>query len=126
RDRATVWRRGPPFPRAAAGARTVAEAPGPAGRGPAGPERARGPSAPRTPAPSDGCEPSRHRTRRRSGLGKTNRPGCTASAARFRTECGGGAARSEEHTSELQSLRHLVCRLLLEKKNKQISRRYTW
>src|SRR5262245_62492521 len=30
------------------------------------------------------------------------------------------AVRSEEHTSELQSLRHLVCRLLLEKKkNKQ-------
>src|ERR1035441_5867563 len=28
---------------------------------------------------------------------------------------GGGAQRSEEHTSELQSLRHLVCRLLLEK-----------
>src|SRR5438045_5229775 len=28
----------------------------------------------------------------------------------------GGGARSEEHTSELQSLRHLVCRLLLEKK----------
>src|SRR5437899_9000793 len=27
-----------------------------------------------------------------------------------------GRARSEEHTSELQSLRHLVCRLLLEKK----------
>src|SRR5438045_4434514 len=26
------------------------------------------------------------------------------------------AVRSEEHTSELQSLRHLVCRLLLEKK----------
>src|ERR1035438_10719541 len=26
------------------------------------------------------------------------------------------ATRSEEHTSELQSLRHLVCRLLLEKK----------
>src|SRR5262245_62368685 len=26
------------------------------------------------------------------------------------------ARRSEEHTSELQSLRHLVCRLLLEKK----------
>src|SRR5205814_4606228 len=25
--------------------------------------------------------------------------------------------RSEEHTSELQSLKHLVCRLLLEKKN---------
>src|SRR5262245_64136869 len=28
---------------------------------------------------------------------------------------GGLAARSEEHTSELQSLRHLVCRLLLAK-----------
>src|SRR5205814_6598434 len=27
--------------------------------------------------------------------------------------------RSEEHTSELQSLRHLVCRLLLEKKKEQ-------
>src|SRR5437899_5486610 len=28
----------------------------------------------------------------------------------------GRLVRSEEHTSELQSLRHLVCRLLLEKK----------
>src|SRR5438045_7014652 len=31
-------------------------------------------------------------------------------------EPGDAAGRSEEHTSELQSLRHLVCRLLLEKK----------
>src|SRR5690625_1544943 len=30
---------------------------------------------------------------------------------------GGKAVRSEEHTSELQSRGHLVCRLLLEKKN---------
>src|SRR5205814_4404439 len=30
-----------------------------------------------------------------------------------------GAQRSEEHTSELQSLRHLVCRLLLEKKKRK-------
>src|SRR2546429_5513363 len=30
-----------------------------------------------------------------------------------------GGARSEEHTSELQSRLHLVCRLLLEKKKKQ-------
>src|ERR1035441_9952655 len=30
-------------------------------------------------------------------------------------------ARSEEHTSELQSLRHLVCRLLLEKKTNSYS-----
>src|SRR5687767_15697865 len=29
-----------------------------------------------------------------------------------------GQIRSEEHTSELQSLAYLVCRLLLEKKNK--------
>src|SRR2546425_8497970 len=29
-----------------------------------------------------------------------------------------GAGRSEEHTSELQSLAYLVCRLLLEKKKK--------
>src|SRR5690606_39630847 len=29
-----------------------------------------------------------------------------------------GAIRSEEHTSELQSRENLVCRLLLEKKNK--------
>src|SRR5437899_7935414 len=32
------------------------------------------------------------------------------------------ASRSEEHTSELQSLRHLVCRLLLEKKKKMLTR----
>src|SRR3989441_5662115 len=31
----------------------------------------------------------------------------------------GLAYRSEEHTSELQSLAYLVCRLLLEKKNKR-------
>src|SRR5262245_64202170 len=38
----------------------------------------------------------------------------------LKVKIGGGAVRdpqrSEEHTSELQSLRHLVCRLLLEKK----------
>src|ERR1039458_10666461 len=32
---------------------------------------------------------------------------------------GGECMRSEEHTSELQSLRHLVCRLLLEKTKKK-------
>src|SRR3712207_7765810 len=31
-----------------------------------------------------------------------------------------GVARSEEHTSELQSRQYLVCRLLLEKKKKNI------
>src|ERR1035438_10560021 len=39
--------------------------------------------------------------------------------------CCCGIHRSEEHTSELQSLRHLVCRLLLEKKNKQKQRHKT-
>src|SRR5262249_61472011 len=34
-----------------------------------------------------------------------------------------GGERSEEHTSELQSLTNLVCRLLLEKKKKQQSTR---
>src|SRR3712207_7569032 len=32
----------------------------------------------------------------------------------------GDKFRSEEHTSELQSRQYLVCRLLLEKKNKQV------
>src|SRR5438876_8508141 len=35
-----------------------------------------------------------------------------------------GELRSEEHTSELQSPVHLVCRLLLEKKKKQKLREY--
>src|SRR5437870_9515639 len=33
--------------------------------------------------------------------------------------CSSRTARSEEHTSELQSRGHLVCRLLLEKKKKE-------
>src|SRR2546422_7640331 len=45
---------------------------------------------------------------------------CAAPPASPRRSCGGGPgdrlARSEEHTSELQSRLHLVCRLLLEKK----------
>src|SRR5690606_40012846 len=35
-----------------------------------------------------------------------------------------GAARSEEHTSELQSRENLVCRLLLEKKNLRTASEY--
>src|SRR5436305_10213992 len=38
---------------------------------------------------------------------------------------GRGIARSEEHTSELQSRPHLVCRLLLEKKKKKQNMRDT-
>src|SRR2546422_4076009 len=36
----------------------------------------------------------------------------------------GDFRRSEEHTSELQSRLHLVCRLLLEKKKKKNKKRY--
>src|ERR1039458_8475949 len=43
--------------------------------------------------------------------------GVTSRAAR--TPLTPGPSRSEEHTSELQSLRHLVCRLLLEKKQQR-------
>src|ERR1035438_10683935 len=43
--------------------------------------------------------------------------GCPCAAATtLTTATAGKGSRSEEHTSELQSLRHLVCRLLLEKK----------
>src|SRR2546429_1213267 len=37
---------------------------------------------------------------------------------------GGQGLRSEEHTSELQSRLHLVCRLLLEKKKTKSSRNH--
>src|SRR5690349_22588375 len=37
------------------------------------------------------------------------------------SRCGGVRSRSEEHTSELQSRRDLVCRLLLEKKKKTLT-----
>src|SRR5690349_22467470 len=39
---------------------------------------------------------------------------------------GQGGPRSEEHTSELQSRRDLVCRLLLEKKKKRLLIRSPW
>src|SRR5258705_8473600 len=46
------------------------------------------------------------------------RPGAGPSIGRQPAERDCDRRRSEEHTSELQSLRHLVCRLLLEKKKK--------
>src|SRR5438874_6017716 len=42
-----------------------------------------------------------------------------ASAEERETTLAGAIARSEEHTSELQSRRDIVCRLLLEKKKPQ-------
>src|SRR5690349_22424577 len=50
-------------------------------------------------------------------------PTCTLSSGRPACEMTGSTtSRSEEHTSELQSRRDLVCRLLLEKKKKKAER----
>src|SRR2546425_9579150 len=51
-----------------------------------------------------------------SVAGSASLRGGTATTVASGTRVVGGA-RSEEHTSELQSLAYLVCRLLLEKKN---------
>src|SRR5690348_17953370 len=65
--------------------------------------------------------PSAHRAtaaaRRCEGCGRSR----ASAARRLKASClGSSAARSEEHTSELQSPVHLVCRLLLEKKKQNI------
>src|SRR2546425_8957403 len=61
-------------------------------------------------SPTDRCRADCfHRARRVAGL-------------RNPDEATPASARSEEHTSELQSLAYLVCRLLLEKKKKIQSR----
>src|SRR2546425_4328274 len=44
---------------------------------------------------------------------------CPLGRTARRSAAGPAAGRSEEHTSELQSLAYLVCRLLLEKKKKK-------
>src|SRR5438874_7369080 len=51
-----------------------------------------------------------------SRIGAAGRYVAHARAAVHRTACASVPVRSEEHTSELQSRRDLVCRLLLEKK----------
>src|SRR5438093_9310719 len=65
---------------------------------------------------------------RPSASGKTSDRPCPASPRRGRRRQAFGSRssarppwRSEEHTSELQSLTNLVCRLLLEKNNKKES-----
>src|SRR5258708_28286602 len=64
----------------------------------------------RSPSPPPSCR-RRSRARTRSG----ERHSDPRAARRF-------WFRSEEHTSELQSPDHLVCRLLLEKKKKEYNR----
>src|SRR5215208_8040414 len=51
-------------------------------------------------------------------LFRSRRPGLSRSLAPELRRDTGSRPRSEEHTSELQSRGHLVCRLLLEKKKK--------
>src|SRR3989442_6540517 len=46
-------------------------------------------------------------------------PSCSICRTRLLSTRDAAPSRSEEHTSELQSRPHLVCRLLLGKKNKQ-------
>src|SRR2546425_9346275 len=79
--------------------------------------RARGRARRRGPARPLPDEPrSRRHARGRDGttpVGRFPRP--TPHRSRTPPCC----ARSEEHTSELQSLAYLVCRLLLEKKKKK-------
>src|SRR3712207_7607356 len=55
----------------------------------------------------------------RSGDGEALQRRSDPTGARWRR--GGRMTRSEEHTSELQSRQYLVCRLLLEKKNKRLN-----
>src|SRR2546422_4831876 len=51
----------------------------------------------------------------------SSRPASTSCLVTARSSADGvGSPRSEEHTSELQSRLHLVCRLLLEKKKTHI------
>src|SRR2546429_7338375 len=56
------------------------------------------------------------RTRRRQGRCRSRAPCPAPSSPESRRARHGARLRSEEHTSELQSRLHLVCRLLLEKK----------
>src|SRR2546425_1645681 len=59
-----------------------------------------------------------HQDRRRNSLATDIGNGQDKSAVRQ------GQHRSEEHTSELQSLAYLVCRLLLEKKKNSMIKAY--
>src|SRR5438045_9260248 len=63
----------------------------------------------------------------RSATPSAPAPKCRSHTLRTNSVNGSSApkrSRSEEYTSELQSLRHLVCRLLLEKKKKRDKKRH--
>src|SRR5205823_13084331 len=72
------------------------------------------PATTETPRARNARIHQRNRPCRRAAPRKTCRPGRSTSLTR---RCATARSiRSEEHTSELQSLAYLVCRLLLEKK----------
>src|SRR3712207_8656192 len=77
--------------------------------------RARQPAAPLRRVPAQGA-PARVRLR---DAGAVRAPALHARGRAARAP--DRDRRSEEHTSELQSRQYLVCRLLLEKKNKTIN-----
>src|SRR5437870_9284671 len=60
---------------------------------------------------------------RRIAPGSRARSAQLSSPHAARREARSNSARSEEHTSELQSRGHLVCRLLLEKKKKKTKKK---
>src|SRR5690349_22074988 len=68
-----------------------------------------------------GSAPSTATTRQATTAASATPANANTSQSRDRPCCGWDvfAFRSEEHTSELQSRRELVCRLLLEKKKKR-------
>src|SRR5258708_12616941 len=66
----------------------------------------------RSRATPPGRDPRPHCPERRAKQSNCPHSGCLLRPIRLF-----GPSRSEEHTSELQSPDHLVCRLLLEKKN---------
>src|SRR5262245_62380078 len=75
-------------------------------------ERGRnGPPPPPRDATSASLLPGASRSQRRRRRSRARRTAAAPTRRRGRSRW-----RSEEHTFELQSLRHLVCRLLLEKK----------
>src|SRR5690606_41182189 len=71
-----------------------------------------GPRCPDTRSGIHPARPARPARSAREALCQTTQTGAARSAA-----------RSEEHTSELQSRENLVCRLLLEKKKNKIKKR---
>src|SRR2546422_2401072 len=68
-----------------------------------------------------GAQVRHDRRSTRLGLGAVGRAAPGLHQDRLGGASAEGEARSEEHTSELQSRLHLVCRLLLEKKKSILS-----